>query len=112
MIGDFFSMLFTKLTAIVAWFGSLFVAVFTAGWDFVRDAFAWLFDQLLGVAVTALGALNLTGITNNVSSYGSIPANVMAVMSAIGLGVALGLIASALVIRFTLQLIPFVRLGS
>ncbi len=112
MVGSFFSMLFSKIAAVVQWFASLFVAIFVALWDIFKDVFAWLFEQVLQLCVSILGTLNLSGITNNLSAFGSIPANVMAVMSAIGLGQALAIISSALVIRFTLQLIPFSRLGS
>lgn len=105
-------MLLAKLVALVSWFSSLFVAVFVSLWDIFRDVFAWLFEQSLGLALSMIGSLSLGGITNNLTSYGSIPANVMAVMSCIGLGQALSIITAALLIRFTLQLIPFVRLGS
>lgn len=112
MDGGFFTMLFAKINAVLAWFGSLFVAVFSALVDLLRDLVCWIFDQICGVALSALTALDLTGITNGIASMGSIPANVMAVLGASGLGAALGIISTALVIRFTLQLIPFVRLGS
>lgn len=110
-MSGFFTMLLAKITALVLWFSGLFVAVFVALWDIFRDIFAWLFEQMLGVAVSAISTLDLSGINANLN-YGSIPANVMLVMSCIGLGQALAIIASALLIRFTLQLIPFVRLGS
>lgn len=110
-MGAFFTMLLGKITAVVSWFSLLFVAIFVALWDILRDIFAWIFEQGLTVSSSAIGSLNLSGINANLN-YGSIPANVMLVMSCIGLGQALAIIASALVIRFTLQLIPFVRLGS
>lgn len=104
-------MLLGKITALVSWFSALFVSIFVALWDIFRDTFAWLFEQMLTVAISAVSSLDLSGINANLN-YGSIPANVMLVMSCIGLGQALAIIASALLIRFTLQLIPFVRLGS
>ena len=67
---------------------------------------------MLTVATTAIGSLDVSGINSNIANYGSIPGQVMVVMSAIGLGQALAIISTALVIRFTMQLIPFVRLGS
>lgn len=107
-----FSMLLAKLAALVGWFGDLAVAVFVALWDFCRDIPAWIFEQVLSVASAALNGIDLSGITGNLQGFGSIPANVMLVMSAIGLSQALAMIAAALTIRFTLQLIPFTRLGS
>lgn len=112
MVGSFFTTLFAKIAAVIKWFSDLFVAIFIALWDIFKDVFSWVFEQALQLCVSILGTLNLTGITNNLSAFGSIPGNVMAVMSAIGLGQALAIISTALVIRFTLQLIPFVRLGS
>lgn len=112
MVGSFFTTLFAKIAALVAWFSALFVAVFVACWDLFRDIPAWVFEQMMQVASSAMSSLPLTGITNNMANYGSIPANVMVVLSACGLSQAFTLIAAALVIRFTLQLIPFVRLGS
>jgi Protein of unknown function (DUF2523) len=111
-MGGLFTQLFAKIAAVIAWFGNIVVSIFVSLWDIFRDVFAWLFEQMLTVATTAIGALDLSGVTSNITSYGSIPANVMLVMSCIGLGQALAIIAAALVIRFTLQLIPFVRLGS
>jgi hypothetical protein len=111
MVGSFFTMLFSKIAAVVQWFADLFVSIFVALWDIFRDMFSWVFEEALTVVSSALGALDLSGINANLN-YGSIPANVMLVMSCIGLGQALSIITAALVIRFTLQLIPFVRLGS
>jgi hypothetical protein len=90
----------------------LFVAVFVAIWDLVKDGFSWALESVLDIAVSAAQSLDLSGITNNISSFGSIPGNVMQVMGAIGLGQALAVVVSAIGIRFLLQLIPFVRLGS
>lgn len=112
MDGGFFTMLFTKLTSIITWFASLFVALFVSAWDIFRDGACWIFEQICGLALAAVGALDLSGVTAGLAGMGSIPANVMFVLSAIGLGQALAIISSAIVIRFTLQLIPFVRLGS
>lgn len=107
-----FTLLLAKIAALLSWFGNLFVAVFVAIWDLLRDLFAWLFDQVLSVAVSAVSAIDVSGVTSNLGGYGSIPANMMEVMAAVGLGQALAIITAALTIRFGLQLIPFVRLGS
>lgn len=112
MVGQFFTMLFDKLTAVVAWFSSLFVAIFVALWDIFRDLFAWVFDESLSVVSSALGSVDVSGINANIHAYGSIPGEVLLVMSCIGFGQALAIISTALTVRFTLQLIPFVRLGS
>lgn len=107
-----FTMLLAKLAALVGWFSDLFVAIFKAGWNVLTDAVCWTFDKGLGVAVDAVKDIDVSGVSANVNAYGSIPAGMLQVMACIGLGQALAIIASALAIRFGLQLIPFVRLGS
>lgn len=107
----FFTMLFAKIAGAVAWFGSLFIAVFVAGWDMFRDVCAWVFEQLMSIAVTAVSSLD-TGAIPGASSFGAIPADVGNVLSVLGVGTAITMITAALAIRFILQLIPFVRLGS
>ncbi len=105
-------MLLAKIASLLSWFGNLFVAVFVALWDILRDAGTWVFDESMQVAVSAVKSVDVGSISSQLSGYGSIPANVMEVMGAIGLGQALAIISAALAVRFTLQLIPFTRLGS
>lgn len=112
MVGSFFTTLFAKLAAIVQWFSDLAIAIFVSLWDILKDISSWIFEQSLSVVITAVGAVDVSAFANIQTAMGSIPAGVMQVMSALGLGYALGLVTSALLIRFGLQLIPFVRLGS
>lgn len=113
LVASFFSMLLAKIVAVVTWVGALAVAVFVAGWDFVRDAFTWVFEQLLDLAFALLGEFDFTTLNQYAdSAFGDIPGDVIAVAQAVGIGPALTIVASALVIRVLLQLIPFVRLGS
>jgi hypothetical protein len=111
-MGGLFTALWAKLAAIVGWFGDLFVDVFEAGWDFLTDVICWVFDKGLGVAVSAMASLDVTGVTANISAWGSLPAEVLNILSLLGIGTASTIIVSAITIRLTLQLIPFVRLGS
>jgi len=112
MVGQFFTMLFAKLASIVTWFGKLAVAVFASGWDFACDAFCWPFDQITDILVSAVQSLDLSGLQQQVGSWGSLPADVINVLGLLGVGQASAIIISAITIRLTLQLIPFVRLGS
>jgi hypothetical protein len=111
-MGAFFTALFAKFSAVVAWFGSLAVAVFTAFSDLFKDIFAWVFEQVLGVAQGLINAVDLSGITQYSNLWQSGPAQTLEVLSALGLGTAFGIILAAIGIRLILQLIPFVRLGS
>lgn len=107
-----FTALFAKLAAIVAWFGSLFVAVFKAGWDMLSDLVCWGFDGLLGIAVTAMNAVDLSGLNGAFGAWSQLPHEMLNVMGLMGLGAASAIVVAALGIRLLLQLIPFTRLGS
>lgn len=111
-VGALFTILFAKIAAVVAWFGALAVAVFAALWLVVKDAFSWVFDQLLTVAVSALSSIDVTTVSSLASAAGSLPASVLNVLALLGVGTAISIISAAIVIRLALQLIPFTRLGS
>ena len=108
----FFSMLLAKITAVLAWIGDLFVAVFVALWDLVKDAFAWLFEQVLKVAISAIGAIDTSAINAYAAQVGTLPAELLNILGLLGVGTAISIITAAILIRMGLQLIPFVRLGS
>jgi hypothetical protein len=111
-IVDAFTRLFSKVTQVLTWIGELWKAIFLAGWDFIKDGFCWALESLLKIAVGAVQAVNVGGITENMSVWGSIPANVLEVCAALGLGTAFAIITAAIGVRLVLQLIPFTRLGS
>lgn len=111
-MGALFTTLFAKIAAVIDWVGLLAVAVFVACWDFIRDAACWPFEQLLEIVVSAVEAIDTSAVTGQLSIFSSIPAPVLEVMGAVGAGTCFTIIGGALVIRFALQLIPFVRLGS
>lgn len=112
-MGAALSLIIAKIAALPAWFGLLAVAVFVSIWDVIKDAFSWLFDQVLSVAVSAITAIDVTGLTNSaLGGWGALPAELLNVMVLIGVGTAIKIITAAIGVRFALQLIPFVRLGS
>ena len=112
MLAKFFNLIISKIAAVLTWIGNLFKAVFTAGWDFIRDAVCWPFEQIMDIAVGAVQALPLDGLSNQATAWGNLPAEILNVMGLIGVGTAVSIIASAIGIRLVLQLIPFTRLGS
>lgn len=112
MIGDFFSAIIAKLVAIVQWFADIFVAIFVALWDLVKDAFAWVADQLLGIVQSAISAIDVSAFAGFATVWGTAPAEFMNILSLLGVGTATTIILTAIGIRLALQLIPFVRLGS
>lgn len=111
-MGAMFTTLFSKIAALVAWFGKLTVAVFVAASDLGKDLFSWLFDQVCKVIIAALSALDLSALTQYANSAGSLPASIINILGLLGVGTAISIITAAIVIRLMLQLIPFVRLGS
>ena len=111
-MGAAFSMLFAKIAALAQWFGRLFVAVFVALWDFIRDAACWPFEQVMDVAVSASSALDLSELQGYSSVWGTLPAELLNILGLLGVGQAAAVIVAAIGIRLVLQLIPFTRLGS
>lgn len=111
-MGALFTSLFAKLASIVRWIGDLAVAVFTALWDFVRDAACWPFEQLMDVVVSAVQALDLSGFAQYAHVWGDLPAELVNILGLLGIGQASAIIVMAIGIRLVLQLIPFTRLGS
>lgn len=111
-MGAFFSSIIAKIVGISEWIGRLFVAVFVAAWDFIRDAVCWPFEQLLTLVQTALAAIDVSGVSGQIGVWGSIPGDVLNILGLLGVGTAIAIITSAIGVRLALQLIPFVRLGS
>lgn len=111
-MGGLFSSLFRKINDLVQWLADLVKAVFKAAWDMVSDAFAWVFEQLLSIVESAISVLDFSMISGWLTSFDAIPAGVLEVLAASGVGTGLSIVGSALLIRMGLQLIPFVRLGS
>lgn len=111
-MGAIFSTLFAKIAAVVSWVGSLWVAIFTAAYDLIKDGFSWLFDQVLQIATTAVSSIQVGPLTSLVSGVGTLPGEILNILGLLGVGTAIGIITAAIGIRLLMQLIPFVRLGS
>lgn len=107
-----FSILFAKIAAVVKWLGQLYVAVFEAAWDFIRDAACWPFEQAMDIVVGAIEAIDMTGLSSQVGAWGSLPSEIVNILGLLGIGTASAIIVAAIGVRLVLQLIPFVRLGS
>jgi len=101
-----------KIVSLASWIGQLFVSVFTSLWHVVTDLVAWSFEGVLDIAVSAVSSLDWSEAETWGQYWSLIPAETFDVFSAIGLGTAFTIVASAIGIRFALQLVPFTRLGS
>ena len=107
-----FSMLFAKIAAVLEWIGALWIAIFVALWDLVKDGFAWLFEQVLKVAVSAIGSIDTSAVDAYAGQVGALPAELLNILGLLGVGTAISIITAAITVRLVMQLIPFVRLGS
>jgi hypothetical protein len=111
-LADGFSYILLMLAKAVDWIGELFVAVFKAAWDFMKDSACWLLEEIMKLVLAAITAIDVSGMQSLGSWWGGIPGDVLNILGLIGFGYAMGIIASAIAIRLVLQLIPFTRLGS
>ena len=107
-----FTMLFAKIAAVLVWVGQLFVKCWIAVWDLVRDAACWPFEQVMQICVTAVNAIDVSGLQTSAAGLGSLPGEVLNILGLLGVGTAISIITAAIGIRLVLQLIPFTRLGS
>lgn len=110
-MGGLFTLLFSKIAAVIQWFADLAIAIFVAAWDFITDAFCWAFEQLLKVATSALTAIDFSALASY-SAGATLPGEILNILGLLGVGTAITIIIAAITIRLGLQLIPFVRLGS
>lgn len=106
-----FTLLFSKIAAVIQWFYDLFIAIFVALWDIIKDGFSWCFEQVMDIVVDAVSTVDVSGISA-VGGWGSFPAEVLNILALLGVGQATTIIVTAIGIRLVLQLIPFTRLGS
>ena len=81
--------------------------------DFLKDFLWWVLEQLMLVAVNLLDTLDdLFASLSPLQYIDAIPDGMAWMLNEIGFNQSIGMIVAAISIRFILQLIPFVRLGS
>ncbi|MNZ02434.1 hypothetical protein D3C78_190770 [compost metagenome] len=109
--------IFTAIKDAVEWLGKVFVEAFKALWNLITDALVWVIESLLALGAKLLNGIadsfDLGTMTSTMQGYWNmVPPEVMQVMQAIGVPSALAIVVSGILIRFAMQLIPFIRLGS
>lgn len=102
----------TTLVNIGAYLLGIAQKIMKAAFDVLWDAICWLFDQVLTFAVTLAGTVDVSAFSGAVGAWGSLPSEILNMLGLIGFGYCMGIIFAAIMIRLTLQLIPFTRLGS
>lgn len=112
MIGIIRSIL-NYIAGLPAWFLALVLAVFTSLSDLGKDLFCWTIDEAFTLVEFILNSLPSDFGQFDPSAYfNALPQPLVNAASYIHLPQALAIIVAALAIRFLLQLIPFIRLGS
>lgn len=112
-IGAFFTAILAKFGAMAGWLITLAVAVFAAFWLLGTDLGAWLFEQVLDVAISALNSISFNSQTFNPSTYiSALPAEIGNMLGLLRIGECFAIIAAAVILKLLLQLVPFTRLGS
>ncbi|UCO99574.1 DUF2523 domain-containing protein [Metapseudomonas lalkuanensis] len=109
-IFQFFTALLAKVVNFAKWLSQVVLQVFKDLWNMVTDVFCWAFDSILGIAASALNAIDIP--FNPATYYALIPPETANILGLIKLPQAIAIIVGALVIRFLLQTVPFVRWGS
>ena len=107
---QFFTALLAKVVNFAKWLALVVAQVFKDLWNMVTDVFCWALDSVLGLAASALNAIDIP--FNPGTYYAMIPPETASILGLIKLPQAISIIVAALVIRFILQTIPFVRWGS
>lgn len=110
-IGRFFTDLLAKVAEFAGWLIKSFIQVFIDSWEMLTDLPVWLFDQSLELAASMLAEVPWT-LPPMSNLWGGLPGEFVNIAGLIGLHYCMGLIVAALTIRFTMQLVPFTRLGS
>lgn len=109
-IFKFFSALLAKIVGFAEWVLLLVKQVFVDAWNVVTDVLCWGLDQAMQLAASLLNTIDIP--FNPQTYFSMIPADAVQMMGYIGVTQSLAMIVAALVIRFALQTIPFVRWGS
>lgn len=95
------------------WLLSQFKSLMLTLWDMLKDLLTFIVDTVMTAGMLILEGFSSALELIDLSSYiTSMPNEVQYVMSATGLGQALGIVMTAGAARLLMQLIPFVRLGS
>ena len=101
------------LTQFQNWLLGILQSLFVGVWDLLTDLLIFLIDRLLELVVYGINGMGWDFSSFSPLTYwNQLPADLISTLNLLGVPIALGMIVAALSVRFVLQLIPFVRLGS
>jgi len=105
-LAEFFGCMYTNT---INFFKSMLLSVY----EMTTDILLMVVEQLMLLVLHMLNYVSGGQSPFDLQQYiDGLPSEVSNMIGLIGLDVALGMIAASILIRFSLQLIPFVRLGS
>lgn len=95
------------LAEFTAWLLSLVKAVFTAGWDWLTDAFIWLFKGLLDAFASLVAMVPVPSFMSQglATLWGQMPAGVIWILSSVGVPAALAIIGAGFTFRLVRKLV-------
>jgi hypothetical protein len=114
-MGGFFTALLAKFTAVASWVGSLFVAVFSSFWLLITDFFCFMLEacfKLVQVVLNSLPGPDSFTLFNPAQYISGLPPDLVNMIGLCRVGECLAILLAAILIKLTLQIIPFTRLGS
>lgn len=80
--------------------------------DLLKDLLYFIFESILDLIILILNGIGNSFELVNISNWVNFPPEVSNMVGLVGLGQAMGLIMTSIVIRMALQAIPFTRFGS
>lgn len=113
----YFDKIFEAIENFVKWLSDLVVEIFKSLFILLGDIVYFAIEVLFKFAAKLISkvsdSFDLQSISNQLQGYWQmVPVDVKQIMQAIGVPSALSIILVGILIRFALQLIPFIRLGS
>lgn len=102
----------TKIVEYAAWTVVLGGIIFACFWLLGTDFAKWAFEQLLDLLIFILKDINVNFDFLNPEKYVPIPPELANSLGLFGVSQSLAIILAAIIVKITLQLIPFTRLGS
>ena len=94
-------------------FVDFFYSIIISLVDMLKDLFFWLYETVTDALLVLVNSLSDIFDIFDITSYlSALPADTLNIMGLIGIDTISSMIVSCLLVRFILQLIPFVRLGS
>jgi len=96
--------------AIAGFFIAILSGIIETLYNVLTDVFLWIFDAILTMAESVLSSLNFD--FPSIQPYLiELPDEVVNIMKLVGVPECLVILTTALTIRFTLGLVPFINLG-